>query len=72
MMGLIFNDLTDDQANAMSSAAVGWTWHYRFAKAKWFAYGTMSTVAGCCVTALVDYAIFKFTDYSGILGWILG
>ena len=71
-MGLIFSDITDDQANAMSSAAVGWTWHYRFAKAKWFAYAVMSTSAGVCITALVDYAVFKFTGYSGLIGLFLG
>jgi hypothetical protein len=72
MMGLIFNDAADDQTAAMSSAAVGWTWHYRFAKAKWIAYGIMGSVGSACATALIDYAIFKFTDYSGILGWMLG
>ena len=71
-MGLIFNSDADDQVGAMSNAAMGWTWHYRFAKAKWVAYGIISTITGIITTALVDYAIVKGTDYAGIVGWLLG
>ena len=71
-MGLIFRDIGDDQVNAMSNAASGWTWHYRFAKARWTMYAILSTTGGICTTILADYAVFKFTDHAGILGWLLG
>lgn len=72
-MGVIFKDVSDDQQEAMMETIyVGQTWQFRYMRVKYIFWGIVSTVTGIVGTATVDYGIYKFTDYSGIVGWILG
>ena len=67
-MGLIFKDIDDDQQEAiMKTMHIGNTWEFRYFKARALLYGI-----GITATAITDYSIAKFTDYSSIIGWILG
>lgn len=71
-MGVIFKDVGDDQQEAMMETIyVGQTWQFRYMKAKFFFWATVSTLTGIVGTAFIDYGIYKFTDYSGIIGWLL-
>tara|TARA_B100000900_G_scaffold391492_1_gene386175 strand:- start:1120 stop:1338 length:219 start_codon:yes stop_codon:yes gene_type:complete len=72
-MGLIFKDINDDQQESMMKTMhIGNTWEYRYFKLKAYFWGTVSTLSGITVTAIADYCIVKWTDYSGIIGWIMG
>lgn len=72
-MGAIFKTMQDDQQESMlKTLHVGNTWEFRYFKFKAWLYGTLATITSAGLTATVDYAISKTTDYSGILGWILG
>ncbi len=72
-MGTIFKDIRDDQQESMMRTMhIGNTWEYRYFKMKAIFWGTVSTVGMGCAVALTDYAIFKFTEHAGILGWLLG
>jgi len=72
-MGLIFKDIDDDQQEAiMKTMHIGNTWEFRYFKARAFLYGILATGIGVTATAITDYSIAKFTDYSSIIGWILG
>ena len=72
-MGLIFKDIVDDQQESMMKTMhIGNTWEFRYFKLKAFFWGTVSTLSGITATAVADYFIVKWTDYSGIIGWILG
>ncbi len=72
-MGLIFKDIVDDQQESMMKTMhIGNTWEFRYFKLKAFFWGTVSTLSGITATAVADYFIVKWTDYSGIVGWILG
>jgi len=69
----IFKDLKDDQQEGlMETIFVGQTWQFRYLKIKAIIWGSIATIAGITATAVVDYAIYKGTDYGGILSWILG
>jgi len=69
----IFKDIKDDQQEGlMETIFVGQTWQFRYLKIKAIIWGTVATVTGMAVTAGIDYAIYKGTDYGGILSWILG
>tara|TARA_B110000881_G_C18281682_1_gene367786 strand:+ start:335 stop:553 length:219 start_codon:yes stop_codon:yes gene_type:complete len=71
-MGVIFKDLGDDQQEAMMQTTyVGMTWQMRYMRIRYAFWGGVATVTGMTATALTDYAIVKFTDYSGIIGWFL-
>lgn len=73
IMGAIFKDVSDDQQEAMMETIyVGQTWQFRYMRVRYIFWGMVSTVTGIVGTATVDYGIYKFTDYSGILGWLLG
>lgn len=72
-MGVIFKDVSDDQQEAMMNTIyVGQTWQFRYMKIRYIFYGTIATLTGMTVTAVVDYGISKSTEYAGILGWLLG
>ena len=72
-MGAIFKDIRDDQQESlMRTMHIGNTWEFRYFKAKAIFWGLVSSVGTGCSVALIDYGIFKFTEYSGILGWLLG
>ena len=71
-MGVIFKDITDDQQEAMMQTTyVGMTWQMRYMRVRYFIWGTVATLTGMTATALADYALIKWTDYSGIVGWLL-
>ena len=71
-MGLIFKDIVDDQQESMMKTMhIGNTWEFRYFKLKAFFWGTVSTLTGITAIMVIDYCINKFTDYSGILGWLL-
>jgi len=71
-MGVIFKDLADDQTEAMMQTTyVGMTWQMRYMRVRYVFWGATSTIVGMTVTAITDYAIVKWTDYSGIIGWFL-
>lgn len=71
-MGLIFKTMADDQQESMMKTIhIGNTWEFRYFKIKAWTYGVISTLTGMGVTAGIDYAIYKFTEYSGIIGWLL-
>ena len=69
----IFKDLKDyQQEGLMETIFVGQTWQFRYLKIKALIWGTVATVTGMATTAFIDYAIYKGTDYGGIISWILG
>ena len=71
-MGLIFKDIDDDQQEAiMKTLHIGNTWEFRYFRIRAIFYGALSTAIGVTTTAVADWGISKFTDYSGIIGWIL-
>jgi hypothetical protein len=71
-MGVIFKDITDDQQEAMMETTyIGLTWQIRYMRIKYWTYMILATASSVATTATVDYALFKFTDYSGIVGWLL-
>ena len=71
-MGVIFKDLGDDQKEAMMQTTyVGMTWQMRYMRIRYIFWGGVSTVTGMTLTAITDYAIVKWTDFSGIIGWLL-
>jgi len=71
-MGVIFKDITDDQQEAMMETTyIGLTWQIRYMRIKYWTYILMATAASGAVTASIDYALIKFTEYSGIIGWLL-
>lgn len=71
-MGFIFKDITDDQQEAMMETTyIGLTWQMRYLKAKYILYTIIGTLSGATGAAAIDYAMFKFTEYSGIIGWLL-
>ena len=71
-MGVIFKDLGDDQTEAMMQTTyVGMTWQIRYMRIRYAFWGGVTTLTGMTVTALTDYAIVKFTEHSGIIGWLL-
>ena len=71
-MGVIFKDLGDDQQEAMMQTTyVGMTWQMRYMRIRYAFWGGVSTVTGMTLTAITDYAIVKWTDFSGIIGWLL-
>ena len=72
-MGLIFKDIHDEQQESlMKTMHIGNTWEFRYFKAKALFWGITSTLTGITATATIDYCIYKFTEYSGIIGWLLG
>lgn len=72
-MGLIFKDIVDDQQESMMKTMhIGNTWEFRYYKLKAYFWGTVATMTGMSATALADYCIYKFTEHSGIIGWIMG
>jgi len=72
-MGAIFKTMQDDQQESMlKTLHVGNTWEIRFFKFKAWLYGSIATITSAGLTATIDYAIYKTTDYSGIVGWLLG
>lgn len=72
-MGAIFKDVSDDQQEAMMETIyVGQTWQFRYMRIRYIFWGATSTVIGIVGTAFADYGVSKFTDYSGIIGWLLG
>lgn len=71
-MGVIFKDITDDQQEAMMETTyIGLTWQMRYLRVKYFTYAVLASVLSATATASVDYGLYKFTDYSGIIGWLL-
>jgi hypothetical protein len=71
-MGVIFKDITDDQQEAMMETTyIGLTWQMRYLRVKYITYAILGSVVSAAATASADYALFKFTDYSGIIGWLL-
>jgi hypothetical protein len=71
-MGLIFKDIDDDQQESMMKTIhIGNTWEFRYFKIRAFLWGTLATVTGVTGTAIADYCVYKFTDFSGIVGWLL-
>jgi len=71
-MGVIFKDITDDQQEAMMETTyIGLTWQMRYLRVKYITYAILASVVSATATASADYALFKFTDYSGIIGWLL-
>ena len=73
IMVKIFKDLKDDQQEGlMETIFVGQTWQFRYLKIKALVWGSIATVSGMVATATLDYAIFKYTDYAGLLAWIMG
>jgi len=72
-MGMIFKDVTDDQQEAMMETIyVGQTWQFRYLKVKYYVYTAFWTMLSFGATAATDYILVKYTDHSGIIGWILG
>ena len=72
-MGAIFKTMADDQQESMMKTIhIGNTWEFRYFKIKAWLYATIIVLATNGVTMGVDYAIFKFTEQSGIIGWLLG
>ncbi len=72
-MGLIFKDAKDDQTEAMyEQIHLGNTWQWRYARIKWTITTIVSTTSAVVLTAVADYAIFKLTEHSGIIGWLFG
>jgi len=72
-MGMIFKDVTDDQQEAMMETIyVGQTWQFRYLRVKYYVYTAFWTMLSCGATAATDYILVKYTDHSGIIGWILG
>ena len=69
-MGVIFKDITDDQ-QAMIETTCGLTWQMRYLRVKYFTYAVIASVLSATATASIDYGLYKFTDYSGIIGWFL-
>jgi hypothetical protein len=69
----IFKDMKDDQQEGlMETIFVGQTWQFRYLKIKAIIWGSIATVTGCATTALIDYGIYKYTDYAGLLAWMIG
>lgn len=69
----IFKDIKDDQQEGlMETIFVGQTWQFRYLKIKATIWATLATLAGMTTTVVIDYVIYKNTDYGGILSWILG
>ena len=72
-MGLIFKDAKDDQNEAMyEQIHLGNTLQWRYDRIRWTITTTILCTVSATSVALADYAVFKFTEYSGIIGWILG
>jgi len=72
-MGAIFKDIKDDQQEGlMESIFIGQTWQFRYLKIKALFWGVTATVTGMGIIASVDYLMFKYTDYAGLMAWILG
>jgi hypothetical protein len=72
-MGVIFRDDYDDQQESlMKSIAIGNTWQYRIFKIKALVWGTIASITTGGVALLVDYAVYKTTDYPNIMSWLLG
>ena len=72
-MGAIFKDIKDDQQEGlMESLFIGQTWQFRYLKIKAWFWGTVATATGMGTVALTDYLMYKFTDYAGLMAWILG
>jgi hypothetical protein len=72
-MGMIFSDSNDEQVDAMMrSSHLGNLWSLRYLKIKAIIYGSIATVSGIGITAVTDYFVFKWTDHSGIIGWMFG
>jgi len=72
-MGLIFKDIVDDQQESMMKTMhIGNTWEFRYFKLKAYFWGTIATITGMTATAFADYCVYKFTEHSGIIGWIMG
>jgi hypothetical protein len=55
----------------MQTTYVGMTWQMRYMRIRYIFWGGVSTVTGMTLTAITDYAIVKWTDFSGIIGWLL-
>ena len=71
-MGVIFKDITDDQQEAMMETTyIGLTWQMRYLRVKYFTYAVIASALSATATASIDYGLYKFTDYSGIIGWFL-
>ena len=71
-MGVIFKDITDHQQEAMMETTyIGLTWQMRYLRVKYFTYAVIASVLSATATASIDYGMYKFTDYSGIIGWFL-
>ena len=71
-MGVIFKDITDDQQEAMMETTyIGLTWQMRYLRVKYFTYAVIASTLSAIATASVDYTLYKFTDYYGIIGWFL-
>lgn len=71
-MGVIFKDITDDQQEAMlETTYIGLTWQMRYLRVKYFTYAVIASVLSATATASIDYGLYKMTDYSGIIGWLL-
>jgi hypothetical protein len=71
-MGVIFKDITDDQQEAMlETTYIGLTWQMRYMRVKYWTDIVLASLTSVGVTAAVDYSMYKFTDYSGIIGWFL-
>jgi len=70
----IFRNKEDDQREAMVSqntyANEGITWHIRMLRLRYLTYTLLWVIGAMCFTALADYALFKFTDHSGLFGWL--
>tara|TARA_B100000925_G_scaffold211311_1_gene161089 strand:+ start:127 stop:375 length:249 start_codon:yes stop_codon:yes gene_type:complete len=71
----IFRNNEDEQREAMVSqqtyANEGITWHLRIMRWKYIGYTALWSTATGCVVAITDYSINLFTDYNGILGWLI-
>ena len=71
----IFRSNDDEQREAMFSqqqfASEGITWHIRMLKVRYYLFTTLWTVGVACLVALIDYAIYLFTDHKGLLGWFI-
>mgnify|MGYP001207045950 FL=1 len=72
-MGIVFRDDYDDQQDSLlTSIAIGNTWQFRIYRVKAIIWGSISTATGIGLTLVTDYLVYKWTDHSGVLGWLLG
>ena len=71
-MGLIFNETSDEQQEAMfSTLYVGQTWQFRYMRMKFIVLGILAAVTMGALIAVIDYVLIHEFDINGIIGYIL-